>query len=285
MQSEAQERTQAVFDHTQKFWKEIPTKARRDPEMYARAVHVYVYGNQQYTVRNGRHSHEMREPDLPNFPGVGVSYRGTDDSLASAVYDHLTRVMWSSHNTDKTGPRRVLKSDLEFPTNKTTRFRTSDNDGFIGFDRDRSTVSWAVSENNHAVDSARNDPMFGRLVQELEQVRWTRGTGGVITGNDEYNRDDHGEGGGSNYVTDAFGPIGAERAASDCREFTDSKGVRHTRRSMADDAIKTAKQADRRDRKAAKDRASGGPQGRVSRGVPSGGQFSHQHHGESGLSL
>lgn len=86
----------------------------------------------------------------------------------------------------------------------------------VGFDAEISfegrTVSWSVSENNHAVERARRHPVAIAFFAALDQVSWTRGSGGVIVGNDEYNRDSDGPGGGSNYITAAYGPKG-ERVA------------------------------------------------------------------------
>jgi len=42
-------------------------------------------------------------------------------------------------------------------------------------------------------------------VKYLNSITWTRGSGGVIIGNDEYNSDDRSVGGGGNYVTRRFG--------------------------------------------------------------------------------
>ena len=48
-------------------------------------------------------------------------------------------------------------------------------------------------------------------MRELGRLNWTRATGGVFSGNDEYNRD---SGSGGNYITAAYGPLGdADKAA------------------------------------------------------------------------
>lgn len=79
-------------------------------------------------------------------------------------------------------------------------------------------VTWAVGENNHAVERAREDPVARAFFAALGRVTWTRGSGGEIVGNDEYNRDSDHAGGGANYVTARFGPktkaeLAAERRA------------------------------------------------------------------------
>lgn len=69
-------------------------------------------------------------------------------------------------------------------------------------------VVWVVPENNHAREHARKHPVAKTLFRLLDRITWTRGSGGQIVGNDEYNRDaGHGEvGGGGNYVTAEYGP-------------------------------------------------------------------------------
>ena len=59
----------------------------------------------------------------------------------------------------------------------------------IAFNDDSRTVVWRVSENNHACDYAHEHPMGKAFFQAMSQVNWTRGTGGTIIGNDEYNQD------------------------------------------------------------------------------------------------
>jgi hypothetical protein len=75
----------------------------------------------------------------------------------------------------------------------------------ITFDERTKAVAWAVGEGNRAVEHARQHPMAKALFSALGRVRWCRGSGGDIVGNDEYNRDQVGAGGGANYVTGSFG--------------------------------------------------------------------------------
>lgn len=84
-------------------------------------------------------------------------------------------------------------------------------EGSITLDNEQRTLRWHVSENNRAVEGAWNHPMGKVLNQALKGINWTRATGGTFVGNDEYNQDDHGEGGGANYVTKRFGPLGQIR--------------------------------------------------------------------------
>lgn len=81
-------------------------------------------------------------------------------------------------------------------------------DANIVFNDKNKTVLWDVGENNHAVESARGH-ILGRLFFKLlHSINWTRNSGGIIIGNDEYNRDSDYEGGGANYAKDRFGPLG-----------------------------------------------------------------------------
>lgn len=83
----------------------------------------------------------------------------------------------------------------------------------IHLDDDAHAVTWRVSENNHACETARSLPMARALFSALSRVEWTRGSGGKIVGNDEYNRDSDDEDGGSNYVTAEYGPDVVKRTA------------------------------------------------------------------------
>jgi len=79
------------------------------------------------------------------------------------------------------------------------------NEAGISFDKKRRVVIWNVPENNHAVERAREHSTGKYFFKRLNFVEWTRGTGGEIIGNDEYNREASHEGGGGNYVTQRYG--------------------------------------------------------------------------------
>ena len=67
------------------------------------------------------------------------------------------------------------------------------------------TVTWDVSENNHAPERAHAHPLAASLFRHLHAVQWTSRSGGIIVGNDEYARDDRDVGGGGNYTVESFG--------------------------------------------------------------------------------
>ena len=101
----------------------------------------------------------------------------------------------------------------------------------VRFDPKLRKVSWNVSENNHAVDYAREGFLGRKFFELLKKVEWTRNTGGHIFGNDEYNEDE-GErhcGGGGSYMKETFGPRG-EKAYKDKHGFSRSSSRTAPRR-------------------------------------------------------
>lgn len=74
-------------------------------------------------------------------------------------------------------------------------------------DNKKKTVSWYVSENNHAVETARTSWVGIALFDELKKIDFgnNKKLGGYFIGNDEINRDD---GDGMNYVTARYGKKG-----------------------------------------------------------------------------
>lgn len=158
----------------------------------------------------------------------------------------------------RAGGKRPTRADFDFPSNRSTEFGTWG--AAIRFDRDKRTVQWDVAENNHAVEHARGSALGKALFEALGSVKWTSGTGGVLVGNDEYNRDADYAGGGANYVTQGFGPIGVQQAPGKTGDYDTPKGrvvvqlTFNRRRGVVGKAVPAG-------------------QGRVPRGVTTGGQF------------
>lgn len=90
------------------------------------------------------------------------------------------------------------------PLASNTIWRTID----LGITLDGRTLRYEAPEGNHAREHARSSALGVVLFEHLNAITWTRGTGGVFTGNDEYNQDSYAAGGGANYITDRFGPLG-----------------------------------------------------------------------------
>lgn len=104
------------------------------------------------------------------------------------------------------------KKDLDiFPVTKSATIRAED--FTVVFNNEECQVSWFVSENNRAVEAAREHWFAKKLFSALRRIKWTRGTGGKIIGNDEYNRDSYEAGGGGNYVTEEFSAEADKRRA------------------------------------------------------------------------
>lgn len=97
------------------------------------------------------------------------------------------------------------KKDFPLAVATKTLSYTAD-EGSITLRPESREVNWSVGENNRAIDRARESVMGNAFFTLLGAVKWTRGTGGEIVGNDEYNREDESAGGGANRVNEMFGP-------------------------------------------------------------------------------
>jgi len=116
-------------------------------------------------------------------------------------------ILRKSHNLSKLYKPR--KKDFPKKTNRDTSFNVNW-EASISFDNDSRTLHWSVMENNRSVEKAHRHPLTRAMLRALSEVNWTRRSGGVFYGNDEYHRESGGPGGGANYVTYRFGPKGNE---------------------------------------------------------------------------
>jgi hypothetical protein len=104
-------------------------------------------------------------------------------------------------------PRKATHADIDRAvpraSNRTTYFQLGE--ASITFAGRR--VTWSSGSNNHQVERARKHPVARAFFDALDRVKWTRGTGGRLVGNDEYNEESRQEGGGGNYVTEEWPKI------------------------------------------------------------------------------
>lgn len=258
-------RKERVFAQTQVFWKGLPRKAQTNPKEYESAAY-------DFTEKLGRSTSRDR---------YGYQSDGPDADLADDLRDALQLpYAWDPATQKRVDPKpkRVLPADMKYPTNRTTTFHADD--ASIYFTKDTSTA-WSVGENNHAVEHAREQPIAQVFFDELRKVRWTRGTGGIITGNNEYNQENREAGGGGNTTNQGLGPVGAadQDAYNRTDEYLDSFG-----RRVLPDEFPGRKAAEKYWK--AMSRAAG-PQGRARRGAPksAGGQYQGVEHGYTGTTL
>ena len=143
-----------------------------------------------------------------------------DEGLQQDIVDVLYRTYTPAATKRGSGRfRAVTGADLDavvgpLATNRTTSWRVG-NDATITLNDRR--VHWDVSENNHAVDHAHAHPLAGVFFNALDNITWTRGTGGEIVGNNEYSRESRDAGGGGNYVTRSYSPESAKERQLNAR--------------------------------------------------------------------
>lgn len=247
-----------AFAKTQEIWKGLSRKEQTDPAAYRQAL--------------SRIEQERWNSEPRYSPGMRLPYRSSaqivqdmkdEDARKAAMEKMQDKCGWRP--TDK--PSRVLQSDMDYPTSRTTVFGAAD--CAVSFDPERRAVTWGVSDGKNSREIAHGTHVAGAFFGALRDVKWTYGTGGVIVGNDEANRFDREQGGGQNYVTGAYGYIGIDRAPGHVSPFTNARGQRVT--------------AEMKTTRTGKAVVSGGPQGRVTRGVPTGGQFAGRQRSQADI--
>ena len=201
VQNAAKAHKEQAFALAQEFWKGLTRTEQTNPEAFRKALNTWRFKSNSRDL--GSHS-------------VAAQRRSDLYFDASCLADTLHR------NGGK--PRRATVADACYPTNRTTTFHISGT-ATIVFNKDASSIHWEA-EGNHGVESGRGHVVGSALFSALAAVRWTRNTGGHFTGNDEYNTDDRKYGSSANYVTLAFGPIGAAGSETWSRtdDYRDGKG-------------------------------------------------------------
>ncbi len=127
------------------------------------------------------------------------------ETVADRYGVSFNNIEWLFPNNRKK-PLHPTKKMFNFANTKTMTMAIDDI-AHIMFSRLNHSVHWLVYENNHACENAHDTPEAKLLFQLLQNVNYTRGNGGQIIGNDEYNRDNIQASVGANYVVFSFGKI------------------------------------------------------------------------------
>jgi hypothetical protein len=174
------------------------------------------------TIARGSRNHESYRQSLHEvrYGTPANGYRGRLDSgseneqfVRAIALQVLDRMLWATQQAGKT-PRQPILADVNLVAPKmTSRDETFPVLGADGYQEAQIVfrgrdVLWSVAAGNHAVEHAHAAPLAHVFFAALHKVVWTRGTGGQFVGNDEYNEDSRAVGGGANYITRTFGPLG-----------------------------------------------------------------------------
>lgn len=92
---------------------------------------------------------------------------------------------------------------------------------------DGRTVTWHADLGSGYHQNAHDHWLSQALFEFLDHVQWTRGSGGIIAGNNEMNTDDYAAGGGGNYEVATYGP--GRRNAHDLAPRPDESAYRPLR--------------------------------------------------------
>ncbi len=180
-------------------WEEGTIRIPRESYPAVRAAVISSYNRaQNKNLADARRAYEMAKT---------TGFRKQGFNRADWAREHHAKV---AYFITKQGSAKVYvpkRKDFKLlPTSKSAVLYPTDG-VTIAFDNKKHTVFYSVDENNHACETARSNPVVISLFANLRRVTdWTKRTGGEIIGNDEYNQDNKGFDGGSNYATESFGP-------------------------------------------------------------------------------
>lgn len=175
----------------------IPTK------VFAKFRRSFIDGYNEIQQRKLDKLKSWRETALRDGKGRrNYSFRDRMLCMASGYEEEqLVDLLFDENHK----PKMPTKKMFDFVNGKDNYFNVDDSCASVNFNQRDKTVSWSVYENNHACESAHATPEAKLLFRLLSRVDFTRGSGGVIVGNNEYNTDNISEGGGGNYAVMRFG--------------------------------------------------------------------------------
>lgn len=192
---------------------------KKQLELLARAQRVHAAIKDALKGKRGSKRDEALEAAIKRH--IGDTFTAAGHELTGLV------LVWNQEKR-RFGLRPVApkKKDLTlFAVSKDASIHLPDAGVYLR--NESRTVTWDVPENNHAREHARGHWFAKLLFEKLGRVTFTRGTGGKIIGNDEYNRDRDDVGGGGNYLVAEYKPLTAKekRARAVAQPPAGSSGV------------------------------------------------------------
>jgi len=182
----------------------IAVKQKCAEDAYINALKLY---DRMITAAKGKRGVDWRSlyNELQIIAGSRDSW-----SFTPSVHLDPDGKFFLSMNYENKRPPKPKKKDYIVKIDR-KKFYLSFEEASISFMDTNRTIIWNVSENNHSRERAREHSIARSFFKILNSVKWTRGTGGSIVANDEYNQDDREHGGGGNYEVDSYGPERKEK--------------------------------------------------------------------------
>ena len=187
---------------------------------YTNALHVKVVATvHEFWAKSAKQtrSTKLYVERLNGF--IEALYKANDNSSRS-IYNYsprpigaytneqISQVKWLLEGV-AAKPHKLTLSEIAKTFPKAINRTTSWSVGLeAGISLKGRVISWWTGDNNHSVETAHEEPLAGIFFGFLNKVKWTRGTGGTGTGNDEYNEESREAGRGANYITFRYGPLG-----------------------------------------------------------------------------
>jgi len=170
--------------------------------LFGKAQGVYTYLKAQ---GKGKRNYDYEEA-FRKFMESGSGSYGRVDAIDAEGYDELHDALFpydQKHVAGKNRKPKAPKKNQFKHLNLSTKGMNVGHEASIFF-KGR-VLLWSVSENNHSVERAHEHSVARHFFKRLSEVNWTRGSGGELVGNDEYNEESRESGGGANYVTARYG--------------------------------------------------------------------------------
>lgn len=212
---------QRAFDAAKTAWNEATPKQKKDSDFLRERI-------DKLTEPKTRWAGDRR------FYSYQESVDNGESEVRERAADLLQLNRWNSD------PRPPQKKNMKVLPASTTSFDGGERGGYVSFQQETGAVKWDVG-GNHASDYADYSWTAACLKKELDNVQWTRSSGGVLH---------HGSETTMTRPMRSYGPIGLAEAPEVLNGlYTRSDGTK-LRKQELDDAIAKTKRKEARNLRA-----------------------------------